>query len=442
MSSPYRPPLPGTPTTFHLFRDLPPELRQMIWKFAIPPGRLIMLRVPEGPFPPSATRPLSTSMLTTIRWWAVTWTEALTQILAPDVIPRSWFSKLRPKLPSKPQPQERPHIFYSSTRPPALLHTCVESREVALQYYRLGFAPNGYRTINHTGDSPGSPQGRIYVDLDRDIICYSDRLMRSLSARILLRVTEDVRKAKHVVIAVGHPYWEWGDSDADGEYEDEDEEYEDEDEWEEDGWGDSQEDEEEEEEEDEEEDEEEEEGDGTANGVAVGMAGGWIRRRRPRQRAEWDWLRLWWDVVCDSDAGRPTIDLVGAPRFNIPPGGYTADGIFVPSAPGPAEREIMTLEGIRSMVLQSAEEVCVVQSNMLAQGGMLELAGRDWEQWIDRMSRRGLVDWVVRPREDVDREWKTWWIAMPYFDQPDLTWKAWMGLLVRTVLRGDAGLPA
>lgn len=400
MSSPYHPPLPGTPTTFPRFRDLPPELRLMIWKLAIPPGRLIMLRVPEIPVPeiPFPPRPggwFSLPVRAIFQWWIVTRAEELTQILARGLVPRYWFSKLRPEFPSESRnqepPEHRPHIFHSSTRPPALLHTCFESRQVALNYYRLGLAPDGYRTKRHSDSNPGSPQGRIYVNLERDILCYSDRLMGSLSARNLMRVTADVRKAKHVVIAVRNQYWQWGSQDG---------------------------------------------VDGTVNGVAVGMGGG-RRRMRTQKRVKLDWLRLWWDVMWDVDTGPPPVD----PSFVNPPGRDARDGIFAAISPGPAEREIMARQGIRSMVLHSAKEVCVVESSVLAQGGVSELVEKDWEQWVDRMGRRGRVDWVVRPPGEVGREWERWWLARWYFRELDLTWKGWVALLGRAVLGGDVGLP-
>lgn len=162
-SLPASPPPPPTTTTFHHFPLLPPELRLRIWSLALPPPRLLPLRLPR-----SATAP----------------TNPLAYLLAALTIPSS-----RPS--NHPPEQPQPHIFTSPVPPPALLAVNAEARAEALRHYQLGLAPDGY----------AAP--RVYVDFARDGVVVSDAVMGTHAGRNLFRMTGDLARVRVVCVPEG-----------------------------------------------------------------------------------------------------------------------------------------------------------------------------------------------------------------------------------------------
>ncbi|KAK4228224.1 hypothetical protein QBC38DRAFT_161529 [Podospora fimiseda] len=149
-SSVLKPFHPKTPTSFTLFRYLPAELRQQIWEEALPGARLLMLELPRPSF-------------------MLPYRSALTL--------------------DGPAGRGGRNVFSCAARPPALLHVSHEARTMALKHYRLGLVPRGH------------PNSRIYVSLERDIIGFSNEVMMSAQGRNLIRLTPDLRMARHICLA-------------------------------------------------------------------------------------------------------------------------------------------------------------------------------------------------------------------------------------------------
>ncbi|KAG4415972.1 hypothetical protein IFR04_010922 [Cadophora malorum] len=136
---------PPTPT-FHLFPNLPLELRNQIWTLSLPPPRLIPLQTEKG----------------TIH-----------------------ISGRHPNIPFL-------HVWCTTRRPvPSLLHTCRESRIIGLKHYSLLFDTNcrpAKEDVPELHNLPTQRGGRelifpferkrmMYVDLERDFIVTSHRRM-------------------------------------------------------------------------------------------------------------------------------------------------------------------------------------------------------------------------------------------------------------------------
>ncbi|KAK4177481.1 hypothetical protein QBC36DRAFT_236496 [Triangularia setosa] len=186
-SSVLRPLLKGSPVTFPKFRFLPAELRQQIWAEALPKSRIMMLQLPKqtcmsgitGEFlhklsrrrPGRDNRPRGRSFDYHGGGEGEKYPWAITTNNSPNNNPRS------------------SNIFTCSTPPPVLLSVCAESRSVALKRFRLGLAPRGH------------PQPRIYVDLSTDVIGLSNDVMSTPAGKNLIRLTPDLRLARHVCLA-------------------------------------------------------------------------------------------------------------------------------------------------------------------------------------------------------------------------------------------------
>lgn len=139
----------SAPTTFPQFGQLPPELRQLIWAEALPNSRVLMLKPPKKP------------------------------TLMDSVV--SGFKRPGHK-------RRQSNVWACDAKIPSILHVNSEARAIALKHYQLGLAP-------------GCSQPRIYVDLKRDVIGVSDELMRSSVGRNLWRLTDDLKRVRHLALA-------------------------------------------------------------------------------------------------------------------------------------------------------------------------------------------------------------------------------------------------
>ncbi|KAK0124546.1 hypothetical protein ONS95_009494 [Cadophora gregata] len=131
--------------TFHFFSRLPPELRNRIWKYALPAGRLVRIFYTEIHYP-SGTYSNDDLGLTT---------------------------------------------FTSNAPIPAMLHACAESRQVASKVYKLRLG---------TAQSPAT----IYLDLSVDTLyfgSFTDK-KRIFIARTLVNTfaEEDFQQIRHIAV--------------------------------------------------------------------------------------------------------------------------------------------------------------------------------------------------------------------------------------------------
>ncbi|KAM7188317.1 hypothetical protein V8F20_010600 [Naviculisporaceae sp. PSN 640] len=143
------------PTTFPQFSQLPAELRHMIWAEALPSSRVLMLQAPTEP--------------TAVDRFAA-------EFKHPD-------HRRRPS-----------NVWTCTAKIPSILHVNSEARAIALKHYQLGLAP-------------GCSQPRIYVDLERDIIGVSNDLLRTSVGRNLWRLTDDLKKVRHLALASDMAAW-------------------------------------------------------------------------------------------------------------------------------------------------------------------------------------------------------------------------------------------
>lgn len=156
-------PSPSAPKTFPKFSLLPAELRQQIWREALPRARLLILELPSSS---SGTTGQATSACQILRNMA-----------------------LAAGAGARRRKRTRSNILSCRTPPPTLLDVNAEARMVALKHFRLGLAPRGH------------PFPRIYVNLAEDVIGLSNEVMDSPAGKSLLRLTPDLRLAKHLCLA-------------------------------------------------------------------------------------------------------------------------------------------------------------------------------------------------------------------------------------------------
>ncbi|KAI3321964.1 hypothetical protein HD806DRAFT_502417 [Xylariaceae sp. AK1471] len=109
------------PTRFTKFKDLPPELRVMVWKFALPEARTVVIKSPY-----SRQKQIPTSL--------------------DEVLPQAFDGE---------------ETWQSTTQIPALLHVNVEARVETLKHYSLSLGV-------------GKAQPRVYIDFSRDTVFFGD----------------------------------------------------------------------------------------------------------------------------------------------------------------------------------------------------------------------------------------------------------------------------
>lgn len=137
--------MPAAATTFTCFRKLPPELREKVWSLALPGPRVVQMRI----------------KLTVAK-----------------------YSK-----------HQRGFHLKSTTLIPNMLHTCSESRTIALQHYELGMASHLSR-------------GHTYIDFARDIIYFGDiNENQGFTMASLLRDIPEKDVSKIRKLAVSQNVW-------------------------------------------------------------------------------------------------------------------------------------------------------------------------------------------------------------------------------------------
>ncbi|KAH6682025.1 hypothetical protein B0J14DRAFT_695492 [Halenospora varia] len=136
---------PVAAMTFASFGKLPPELREKVWGFALPGPRVVQMRI-----------------------------------------------KL---VVAKYSKHQRGFHLKSTTPVPSMLHTCSESRAIALQHYELGMGSHLSR-------------GRTYIDFTKDTIYFGDvNESQGFTMASLLRDTPEKDLSKIRKLAVSQNVW-------------------------------------------------------------------------------------------------------------------------------------------------------------------------------------------------------------------------------------------
>jgi hypothetical protein len=192
----------GLPPTFYLFPNLPTELQIKIWQYALPGPRVIQVHYHDSPFSSNGARPPAVTYQTS--------REAARSVFKPvfahvnhhdDSFSFQTSPEVARSLLESFTRDNRVHshdgsFSFNGARPPALLHTCRTSREVARSVFDATFACND--------ENKALPP--IYIDLVHDTIyLITPSGLRMFPYAALACLFPDIAKAQSLAVELSSP---------------------------------------------------------------------------------------------------------------------------------------------------------------------------------------------------------------------------------------------